>query len=382
MSAQPAALRILHVYKDYPPVFGGIEHHVRDLAESQAAAGHDVTVLVTAVRGPTTSAVERGVRVVRVRRLGTVASTPLAPALPLRLAAARPDITHLHSPYPVGEAAWLLAGRSPMVLSYHADIVRQRRLLLVWRPWQRRVLAHARRIFAASPAVAEGSPTLAPWRSKVALVPYGIDADRFALDAAAVAAARRAHRPADAEGVIAFVGRLRYYKGLHVLVDALARLPRHQALIVGDGPQADALRGQAAALGVGHRIHWLGDVDDAALPAVLAAADVYCLPATARSEAFGIAMLEAMAAGLPVVSTELGTGTSWVNLDGVTGRVVPPEDAAALADALAACAAPGPARERLAAAARRRAGETFSRPAMVAAIDAAYRAAIEAERRG
>ncbi|MEO8083090.1 MAG: glycosyltransferase [Ardenticatenales bacterium] len=376
MSDGPAKLRILHVYKDYPPVFGGIEHHVRDLAEAQAAAGHDVTVLVTAVHGSTTDDVEHGVRVVRVRRVGTAASTPLAPGMVRRLSSARPDITHLHSPYPAGEAAWLLAGHAPMVLSYHADIVRQKRLLLLWRPWQRRVLARAARIFAASPAVADSSPTLAPWRDKVALVPYGIDADRFTLSAAAVEAARRAHRPEGADGVIAFVGRLRYYKGLHVLVDALARLPRHHALIVGNGPEGDALRRQAEGLGVDERIRWLGDVDDAQLPAVLAAADAYCLPATARSEAFGIAMLEAMAAGLPVVSTELGTGTSWVNLDGVTGRVVPPDDAAALAEALAACTIPGEAHDRLAAAARRRAIDTFSRPAMVAAIEAAYRAVL------
>ncbi|MBK6769023.1 MAG: glycosyltransferase [Ardenticatenales bacterium] len=367
--------RILHVYKDYPPVFGGIEHHVRDLAEAQSAGGDDVTVLVTATRGPTTITVEHGVRVIRARRQTTAASTPLSVALVRALAAARPDVTHLHSPYPLGEAAWLAFGRPPMVLSYHADIVRQRRLLRLWQPWQRRVLAGAGRILAASPAVAEGSPTLAAVRQKVALVPYGIDADRFVLSPAAVEAARRRLRPAAARGVVAFVGRLRYYKGLHVLVAALERMPDVHVVIVGTGPEGESLRAAAAAGGVADRIHWLGDVPDDELPAVLAAADVYCLPATAKSEAFGIAMLEAMAAGLPIVSTELGTGTSWVNQADVTGRVVPPGDAAALAAAIVGLMDAAGTRAALGAAARQRAVGTFSRPAMVAAVRAAYVAA-------
>ncbi len=369
-------MRILHVYKDYPPVFGGIEHHVRDLAEAQASAGHDVTVLVTARRGPTTDGREQGVRVVRARRLTTAASTPLSLALVARLAAARPDVTHLHSPYPLGEAAWLVAGRQPMVLSYHADIVRQRRLVVLWRPWQRRVLARARRILAGSPAVADGSAVLQPWRDRVTVVPYGIDVARFEADDGQRAAARRRYRPAGAKGVVAFVGRLRYYKGLHVLIDALADAPGVAALVVGDGPEGAALRAQAMARGVAERVHWLGDVADADLPDILAAADAFCLPATARSEAFGIAMVEAMAAGRPVVSTELGTGTSWVNRDGETGLVVPPGDPAALAAAIRRLVDDGALRARLGAAAQQRARAAFSRPAMVAAIEAVYRAAI------
>lgn len=367
-------LRILHVYKGYPPEFGGIEHHVRDLAEAQAAIGHAVTVLVTAAHGRTTTAREHGVKVIRARRLATAASTPLSLTLVRQLAAARPDITHLHSPYPVGEAAWLAFGRPPMVLSYHADIVRQRRLLRLWQPWQRRVLARAGRVLAASPAVADRSPALAAVRNKVVLVPYGIDAERFALAGDDVAAARRRYRPAGATGVVAFVGRLRYYKGLDVLVAALAHRPDVHALIVGTGPEGEALRLAALAGGVSARVHWLGDVPDAELPSVLAAADVYCLPATAKSEAFGIAMLEAMAAGLPIVSTELGTGTSWVNQAGITGRVVPAGDAAALAAALGGLVDDAAARATLGAAARRRAVETFSRPAMVAAVGDAYAA--------
>ncbi len=120
-------MRILHVYKDYAPILGGIENHVRLLAEAQVAAGHEVSVLVTNPAGLyTTVGTEHGVRVIRAARLATVASTPLSPALPLDLWRQQPDIVHLHFPYPVGEISQLLLRRGRRtVMTYHSDVVRQ-----------------------------------------------------------------------------------------------------------------------------------------------------------------------------------------------------------------------------------------------------------------
>lgn len=363
-------MHILHVYKDYPPVIGGIEHHVRALAEAQATQGHTVTVLVTQVgQGGTAEANEGGVRVIRARRLATVASTPLSVALVRQLARRAPDITHLHTPYPVGEAGWLLGGRSPMVLSYHSDIVRQRVLGALWAPFLRRVLARAERILVGSPNYARSSPFLRAHLAKVTIVPYGIDPGRFAgFDRSAA----RARYQAEAGRTLVFVGRLRYYKGLHVLIAALAALPGVRLLVAGSGSLAGPLAEQAAAAGVADRITWLGDVPDAELPLVLAAGDLYVLPAVARSESFGIAVAEALAAGLPAVTTEVGTGTSWVNLDGVTGRVVPPSDPQALAAAIRAILADEPARAAMGAAARARALSEFTADTMVARVARIY----------
>ncbi|MCE7937511.1 glycosyl transferase family 1 [bacterium] len=370
-------MRILHVYKDYPPVIGGIEHHVRDLAEAQAAGGHDVSVLCTRPgHGPTIEAVEHGVRVVRAHRLATIASTPLSLDLVRRLRTAAPDITHLQSPYPMGELAWLAAGRRPLVVSYQSDIVRQRLLGALWAPGLRLVLARADRVIASSPPYVASSPFLRRVRGKVAVVPIGIDVARFAQGDRAAGRARFGERP-----TVVFVGRLRYYKGLPVLLESLRLLPGVQLVVVGTGPGMRALAERSLDLGVADRVKWVGDATEEDLLDVLAAGDVFVLPSTHRSEAYGIALVEAMAAGLPAVTTELGTGTSWINQDGHTGRVVAPGDAAALAAALREILGDDARRAAMAAAARARAQSVFSRDAMVAAVMDVYAAAAAAAAR-
>jgi rhamnosyl/mannosyltransferase len=319
----PAPLHILHVYKDYPPVLGGIELHVRDLAAAQAARGHAVTVLVTGPGTETRRSVEDGVLVIRCPRIATVASTPLSPLLAVELARAGARITHVHIPYPVAEAAWLARETHPMVASYHSDVVRQRVLARLWAPFLRRLLDRADRVLAGSPTYARTSPFLEKL-ANVTIVPYGIDPEPFA------AAADVARSKDPAPRAVLFVGRLRYYKGVDVLLRALAPTRDVTLSIVGTGALEAHLRELSGELGMGERVRWLGDVPAEELPDVYAAHDVFVLPAVARSEAFGIVQLEAMAAGLPVVTTELGTGTSWVTRDRETGLVVPPSDVDAL----------------------------------------------------
>ena len=161
-------------------------------------------------------------------------------------------------------------------------------------------------------------------------VPYGIDQSRFrSPDLAASNALRDRH----GSPLILFVGVLRYYKGVQYLLEAMQRVPA-RLIVVGDGPLRPELVALAARLEVADRVAFVGAVADDALAAYYHAADVFCLPACERSEAFGLVQVEAMASGLPVVSTELGTGTSYVNLDGVSGIVVPPKQPEALAGAL------------------------------------------------
>ena len=135
--------------------------------------------------------------------------------------------------------------------------------------------------------------------------------------------ARYGNRP-----LLLFVGRLRHYKGVNVLIEAMEQLPEATALIVGIGPMAEEWQQQAAAAGLNDRVHFLGEQPDPAVLALYHAADIFVLPSTNRAETFGIVQLEAMACGRPVICTELGTGTSYVNQNGVTGLVVPSNDAA------------------------------------------------------
>jgi rhamnosyl/mannosyltransferase len=294
------------------------------------------------------------VRVIRASRLFEVSSAPVSLSLARRLGAESPDITHLHSPYPVAEAAWLAVGRRPMVLTYQSDIIRQRWMGRLWAPGLRRVLASADRVLATSPNYAASSPQLRRVADRVAIVPLGIDTGRFSVADRAAGLERFGSGP-----WVVFVGRLRYYKGLDVLLDAVSLLPGARLLVAGTGPMGAGLRSRAEALALGDRVRWLGDVAEIDLPLLLAAADVFVLPSTARSEAFGLAMVEAMSAGLPVVSTELGTGTSWINRHGETGLVVGAGDAHALAEALGLLLRDESLRRRMGRAARDRAAAEF-----------------------
>ncbi len=360
-------MRILHIYKDYFPVLGGIENYIKILAEAHTAMGHQVTALVCAPGPRTERQSLNGVEVIKAARLATVASMPLSLAQPLHALRLRADVVHVHSPYPLGETtAWLLKPHTPLIITHHSDVVRQRGWLRLYGPLLRRVLRRANRILATSPPYIESSPWLRPLRDKCTVVPLGVDHRRFHPPA----------RPFDGPPTLLFVGRLRYYKGLDTLLRALPALPDVQLNVVGTGPMETAWQALTHDLGLEARVHFLGEVSDADLPARYRQAHLFVLPANARSEAFGMVLLEAMASGLPCVSTELGTGTSWVVQDGVTGRVVPPRSPEAMAAAIGELLG-DPARLReMGRAARARVEAEFTQERMVERVLAAYRAVV------
>jgi glycosyltransferase involved in cell wall biosynthesis len=352
-------LKILHIYKDYPPILGGIENHVRLLSEGQVAAGHHVTALVTNPAGlQSVETVENGVHVVRAGRLATVASTPLTLALPWRLLRERPDVVHLHFPYPVGETSqWLLRRGKGTVLSYHSDVVRQASILRFYRPIMTRVLRWVDAILIGSPPM-RNSTYLAPYQDKLQLIPYGIPLDRFSRPSLSSV------RPPERPFTMLFVGRLRYYKGLDTLIRAMPQVAG-RLRVVGIGPMEAEWKALAQDCGVSDRIEWLGEAPDEDLPGLYHQADLFVLPASHPSEAFGLVQVEAMAAGLPVVCTELGTGTTYVNIDGETGTVVLPRDPDALAAAINAMIAYPARRAEMGQAAQARVRREFALDVMV-----------------
>jgi rhamnosyl/mannosyltransferase len=363
-------MHIVQIYKDYYPVLGGIENHLRDVGEGLAARGHRVTTLVTGLNGRTViEEPQPGLTVVKAARTLHAASTPLSIAMLVWARQLRADIVHLHFPYPPGDVAYAaMPCGAPLVITYHSDIVRQRALLRVYRPLLEWTLRHASVIIATSPNYIASSPFLSRFAAKCAVVPLGVDVERFAqADERAVAS----FREQCGGPLLLFVGRLRYYKGLHVLLDALPHTSA-RLLIGGSGPERERLEQQATRLGIAERVFFLGDVPDADLPMLYRAADVFVLPAHLRAEAFGIAQIEAMASGVPCISTELGTGTSYANVHGETGLVVSPDDAA-LAEAINTLVADQELRRRFGAAAHKRANNLLSRERMLDGIEAVYR---------
>jgi rhamnosyl/mannosyltransferase len=357
-------MHIVHIYKDYFPVLGGIENHLRALAEGQAARGHRVTVLVTNT-APHEERIERDhLTIIKAARRFHAASTPLSPAMLRHAAALRTvDLVHLHFPFPPGDlAALAVPDAPPLVVSYHSDIVRQRALLLAYRPLLELTMRRAARIIAYSPGYIRSSPVLRRFAAKCRVAPLSVDVQRFAHPDSSKAAELRQHYiQDDSSTLLLFVGRLRYYKGLHILLEALPRCRRSvQLLLAGSGPEEARLRAQCDALGLNTQVHFLGDIDDATLPTVYAASDVFVLPSHLRAEGFGIVQIEAQAAGLPTICTELGTGTSYVTQHGVTGIVVPSADSDALARAIDALAASPLLRRTFGSAGRRRTATMFS----------------------
>lgn len=387
MDEGDAPLRILHIYKDYDPVVGGIENHLKVLAEGLVQAGHAVTVLATNTARATVAEERNGVRVVKAGRTLHIASTPLSTALLGLARREQCDIVHLHMPYPPGDLALrAVPGDPALVVTYHSDIVRQRKLLRLYSPLLRATLRRADRIIATSDPYIQSSPFLRRHAAKCRVVPLSVDGPRFGTaDAAQVAELRRSvladdnatgGAPPRADGcVILSVGVLRYYKGLPVLLDALTEVDA-TLVVVGTGPEEQQLRDLAQAYGVARRVHFAGAVPDELLPAYYAAADVFVLPSQLRAEAFGIVLLEAMAAGLPVISTELGTGTSAVNQHGQSGFVVDPGDPHGLARALDVLLANVELRRKLGAYGRRRALSEYTPGGMIARTLAVYREAL------
>jgi glycosyltransferase involved in cell wall biosynthesis len=360
-------MRVLHIGKFFPPYPGGIERYCAGLAAAQAAAGNTVAVLAHAAPGSHRSRSLRSdnIDVTLAACHGQLLYAPISPAFPHLLARQirefRPDVLHLHLPNT--SAFWALlspaARRVPWVVHWHADIPldgRRRMLRLayrLYRPWEQALLRRASAIVATSPAYLHASTALQRWRDKARVVPLGI----VALDGN-----DQTHVQWPSNGLrLLAVGRLSYYKGFDVLLQAIARVPQVQLLLIGSGECATALQSLARELGLEQRVRFAGHVDDATLASAYAQADAFCLPSLDRAEAFGLVLLEAMRAGRPVIASDIpGSGVGYVVRDGHTGLLVPPADVAALADAIGKIAADTSLRQRLGMAGQQRWRDEFT----------------------
>lgn len=346
-------MHIVHVGKYYPPYRGGIETVVEQLCRGLAARGVEVTAVVSN-DGPTTED-DRidGVRVLRLGRTAVVNSQPLNLRLLGTLIGLRFDVLHLHTPNPLGALAVLgVRRREPVVVSHHSDIVRQRIFGFPATLSHMALYRNAAALVAATPKHIEHSPVLQRFKSKCRVIHYPIAAEPYASAEAHWDVAL----PADwqSEPLMLFVGRLVYYKGIDVLLEALALSRQGRLAIVGVGPLEGTLRSHARALGIENRVEFLGALPDSRLRSLYKRARFLVLPSVAPSEAFGMVQLEAMAAGRPVISTDLKSGVPYVNQHGKTGLVVPPSNPRALSAAIEELLADSQQAETLGRAAQRR----------------------------
>ena len=363
-------MRVLQLGKYYYPYMGGIETHLYDLC-SRLSRSDQVEAVVCHTEPRTIRENVAGVRVVRVASVGRAASMEICPTLPWVLSQKVYDLLHLHTPNPMGMMAYLLS-RKPahhaLVVTHHSDIVRQAALRQALGPIFRRVMSRADAIIASSERYLETSEELRPYRPKCVVIPYGIDTTGRPISPAKVAELRARY----GSRVVLGVGRLTYYKGFEVLLDAMAAVEGN-LVVIGDGPLRQPLARKCQELGIADRVAFVGAVHNHEIPSYYAAADVFAFPSIARSEAFGIVQLEAMLAGLPVVNTFIDSGVPSVSIDRETGITVPPGEASPLAGALNELLASPELRRRYGEAGTRRVMDHFGADGMVRRVSELYR---------
>jgi glycosyltransferase involved in cell wall biosynthesis len=362
-------MKVLQIGKYYPPARGGIETHLEQLCQLLKSEVELEVIVANHGDGEKTE-ILNGVPVRRLRTLATISRAPICPQMPRVIREAKADIIHIHTPHPTALLSYLVSGaHGRLVCTYHSDIVRQRILRTLIAPLQNSVFERAQAIIATSPNLLASSPVLARHGQRSVVVPYGVQYSHYRHpDLQAVKAIRERF----GINIVLAVGRLVYYKGFEVLIRAMARLRMPAVLlIIGDGPLRGALEMEVKALGLDGRVHLLGNVADTT--AYYQACDLFVLPSVARSEAFGIVQLEAMACGKVVINTNIeGSGVSFVSRDGETGLTVPPANASALESAISRLLSDERLRIRLGEAGKQRIQKTFSLKTMADQTLAVY----------
>lgn len=326
-------MKVLHFYKTYlPDTIGGTEQVINQIIRGADRLGVTSEVLsLSPVIVDRTVEVD-GHLVHRCRSNFEIASTPFSVSafLRFRQLAKEADLIHYHFPYPFADVLHFVSRiNKPTLLSYHSDIIKQKYLLKLYSPLMSRFLASVDHIVAASPNYIKSSTVLSQFKHKTSVIPYGLDKSSYPT---ASAARLNYWKEKFGPRFFLFVGVLRYYKGLHILVDA-ARNSDYPIVIVGAGPVEEELKEHAAKLGV-RNMHFVGHVPDEDKVALLELCYAVVFPSHLRSEAFGISLLEGAMYGKPLISSEIGTGTTYINIDKETGVVIPPSDPAALRQAM------------------------------------------------
>jgi glycosyltransferase involved in cell wall biosynthesis len=376
MLAPSRRLSVLHIFNDcYPDLFGGALSVIRDICTGLKDA-FTACVLVCSKSSGQRRIVVNGLTVERVRSFGDVCSLPAAPTYPLRLwrHVADHDLLALHAPFPLADLMFALGlGRDrPLVVHYHADIVSHAGLRRLVEPLMRRTLRRADAIIVSNAILLYSSPLLQEFAEKCHVVPFGVDVSRYDWPVP---------RPDDDDAehdrgrLVLACGRLVPYKGFDVLVRAAVG-HRFEVWIIGEGPERARLERMIHSFGVADRVRLLGSAPQAKLASFMCTADVFVLPSVTNAETFGIAQLEAMAAGRPIINTWLDTAVPRVARDGIEAITVPPGNHVRLAEAIETLLRDPERRWRMGHAARLRATTQYSVEAFGKGIETVYRHAL------
>lgn len=369
--------RCLQLTKFYPPFNGGIETTVRDIARGLSSRGWGIKILCSNTKAKTVYE-DGAIPVMRVASLAQIASTSMSPMMLFWLVRWQneQDVIHVHLPNPMANLVlWVTRPRSKVVVHWHSDIVKQRRLLKLYEPLQNWLLKRADAILVTSKRYADSSPWLQPYKNKLHIAPSCVE------DPLLITPQRKRQELTDSvraqwpgKRIVFALGRMTYYKGFEVLINAARQLPSDVVVLIGGaGELLESLRVQVRENELMNKVHLLGRISDGDLPGYFGAADLFCLPSLVRSEAFGLVLVEAMAHGKPVVATDIdGSGVPWVNAHGVSGLNAKPGDADSLAECIQRILNDSGLASKLALGARSRYESTFTIDKMIDSIETAY----------
>lgn len=330
-------MRVLQLGKFYP-IGGGIEKVMLDIATGIAGRGIDSDILYASrpkdsrrATGGVISLSQRCNIIISPTILES-SSTMLSPSMvsTLRSICGRYDIIDIHHPDPMAALALRLSGyKGCVVLHWHSDILRQKLLLRFYHPLLKWLLNRAQTIITTSPVYPLHSQYLSSFMEKCRVVPIGIP--RLNSDKKEVEAIKSRF---DCRRIVFYLGRLVGYKGVKYLIRATKSLPdEYVTLIGGIGPLEKSLTDEVNRLGLSSRVKMLGFIPQEEIGNYYNASTVFCLPSINKAEAFGIVQIEAMACGIPVISTSIeGSGVGWVNRHGYSGFVTPPCDPDGIAE--------------------------------------------------
>ncbi len=375
MTGMPVSPHVVMLNKAYPPWRGGIERHVRDVAEALVIRGWRVSVLVCHKSRRMCRETINGVQVIRIPQYLRIFSQPIVTGYFRYLREIKPDLVHVHVPFPLGWFAIHSVEKNvPILCTWHSDIIRQRKFLPLLSPFQKRFLQRCKRILPTSLPLLENSYDLQPYRDHCTVIslatpPLTETDERVIQDRLEMIEQNFPNQ------IVLFVGRLVGYKGLPYLIEAMQRVDA-TLLIAGDGPDRSALQKWTRRLGVQSKVFFLGEVNEIDKIVLYRLADVFVLPSITRNEAFGYVLLEAMEQGCPVISTDLPTGVRFVNRHEISGLIVPPNDELALQKALQRIIMNPSFRQSLSEGARKRIREEFRLDKMIDRIEHVHRDAL------
>lgn len=326
-------MKVLHFYKTaLPDTVGGVEQVIDQIARGAAKLGVKSDVLsLSREQSPQTIHID-GYISYRIKLDLQIASTGFSFSAfsSFKKLTKDVDVIHYHFPWPFMDFVHFLTRvKKPTIVTYHSDIIRQRYLLKLYRPLMKSFLRDVSCIVATSPNYLASSDTLRGYKNKVRVIPIGLDKSSYPEPSS-----ERLEYWRNKLGgkFFLFIGVMRYYKGLHTLIEA-AQGTDYPIIIVGSGPEELEVKAHAAKLGLDN-IQFLGRLSDEDKIALLVICYAVLLPSQLRSEAFGISLLEGAMYGKPLISCEIGTGTTFINIDNETGLVVPPSDPFAMRNAM------------------------------------------------